>query len=79
MPGRCASCAAGLYLFDVPRNMSKSKQHSQDHEEARTPLQAVVLADSFTQARRARRSSVGLCAVRTLGLMASRSCSASAR
>jgi stress-induced morphogen len=35
--------------------MSKPKQHSQDHEEARTPLQAVVLADSFTQARRARR------------------------
>ena len=31
--------------------MSK-KHQSQDHEEARTPLQAVVLADSFTQARR---------------------------
>jgi hypothetical protein len=29
-----------------------SKKHQGDHEEARTPLQAVVLADSFTQARR---------------------------
>ena len=37
-----------------PFAMSKAKHHSQDHEEARTPLQAVVLADSFTQARRAR-------------------------